>query len=73
MPFLIIWGLSQILRERGTSLVVQWLRLRLPKQGVWVQSLIRELRSHTLLGQETKTQNNIIKNAVKTDFKFKML
>ena len=38
----------------GNSLVVQWLRLRLPMQGVRVQSLIRELRSHTLLGQETK-------------------
>ena len=30
----------------GTSLVVQWLRICLPKQGTWVQSLVRELRSH---------------------------
>ena len=30
----------------GTSLVVQWLELPLPVQGVWIQSLIRELRSH---------------------------
>ena len=39
----------------GTSLVVQWLRLHLPMQGVWVQSLVGELRSHMLLGQKTKT------------------
>ena len=29
-----------------TSLVVQWLRICLPVQGTWVQSLVRELRSH---------------------------
>ena len=29
-----------------TSLVVQWLRLGLAMQGVWVQSLVEELRSH---------------------------
>ena len=31
---------------RGTSLVVQWLRIHLPTQGTWVQSLVEELRSH---------------------------
>ena len=31
-----------------TSLVVQWLRLYLPVQGVWVQSPKGELRSHRL-------------------------
>ena len=36
--------------SEGTSLVVQWLRLRLPMQGVRVQSLVRELRSHMPLG-----------------------
>ena len=30
----------------GSSLVVQWLRIHLPKQGMWVQSLVWELRSH---------------------------
>ena len=30
----------------GTSLVVQWLRLMLPMQGVRVQSLVGELKSH---------------------------
>ena len=30
----------------GTSLVVQWLRIHLAIQGVWVPSLVRELRPH---------------------------
>ena len=29
----------------GTSLVVQWLRVHLPMPGMWVQSLVWELRS----------------------------
>ena len=33
---------------RGTSLVVQWLRIRLPMQGMWVRSLVGELGSHML-------------------------
>ena len=32
----------------GTSLVVQWLRNHLPMQGMQVQSLVGELRSHML-------------------------
>ena len=35
----------------GASLVVQWLKLCLPMQGVQVQSLVRELRCHMPLGQ----------------------
>ena len=32
---------------KGTSLVVQWLRVRcLPMQGMQVQSLVGKLRSH---------------------------
>ena len=31
-------------------LAVQWLRLNLLMQGLWVRSLVRELRSHMLLG-----------------------
>ena len=31
--------------EMGTSLVVQWLRICLPMQEIWVQSLVRKLRS----------------------------
>ena len=38
-----------------TSLVVQWLRLHLPKQEVWVQSLVRVLRPHTPCGQKIKS------------------
>ena len=30
----------------GTSLVVQWLRIRTPMQGTQVRSLVGELRSH---------------------------
>ena len=37
--------------EHGTSLVVQWLRILILLQGVWFQSLIRELRSHIAKGQ----------------------
>ena len=39
----------------GTPLAVQRLRLRLPMQGVWVKSLVRELRCHMPCGQKTKT------------------
>ena len=39
----------------GTSLAVQWLGLRLPMQGVWVRSLVGEIRSHMPHGQKTKT------------------
>ena len=38
----------------GTSLVVQWLRLCPPVQGVWVWSLVGVLRSHMPGGQKTK-------------------
>ena len=33
-----------------TSLVVQWLRIHLPMQGMQVQSLLRELGSHVPWG-----------------------
>ena len=32
--------------DMETSLVVQWLRLRLPVQGAWVKSVVGELRSY---------------------------
>ena len=52
----------------GTSLAVQWLRLCLAMQGVRVQSLVGELRSHMPCGQNTKTWNrsNIVTNSIKT-------
>ena len=39
----------------GTSLAVQWLKLHPPMQGVWVQSLVEEVRSHVPHGQKTQT------------------
>ena len=41
--------------REGISLSVQWLRLHLPMQGVGVQSLVEELRSHMPYGQQNKT------------------
>ena len=54
--------------QLGTSLVVQWLRLRLPKQGVKVRSLVGELGSHMPHGQKTRTYNssNTVTNSIKT-------
>ena len=37
------------------DLVVQWLRVHLPMQGVQVQSLLGELKSHMPQGPKTKT------------------
>ena len=39
-------------RSRGTSLGVQWLRLPFPMQGVLVQSVVGELKSHMSCGQK---------------------
>ena len=36
------------MEQKWTSLVVQWLRTCLPRQGTQIQSLIGELRSHML-------------------------
>ena len=41
-------------RDYETLVGVQWLRLCLSMQRVWVQSLAGELRSHMLQGQKTK-------------------
>ena len=48
-----VWGAIKNIWE--TSQVGQWLRLRLPVQGVQVPSLVGELRSHMPGGQKTKT------------------
>ena len=56
-------------RSYGTSLVVQWLRLHFPMQGVQVQSLVRELRSPPNSWPKIQTINNrsnIINNSIKT-------
>ena len=39
-----------------TSLVVHWLRLCLPKQGLQVLRLVKELRSHTPWGNSACTE-----------------
>ena len=63
--FLLIFIKIQLI---GTSLVVKWLRLRLPMQRVWVWSLAEHLRSHMPCGPKTKTLNrsNIVKSSIKT-------
>ena len=52
------------LQKFGTSLVVQWLSVYLPMQRTQVQTLVRELRSHTPHVQTTKIENraNSVKN-----------
>ena len=35
-------NINFILKDIGTSLVVQWLRIHLLMQGMWVQSLVQE-------------------------------
>ena len=54
--------------EVEISLVVQWLRLHLPRQRVWVWSLITELRSHMHHSENIKTWNrsNMLTNSMKT-------
>ena len=41
-----LFTLAKLESNQGTSLVVQWLRIYLPKKRMWVQSLISEPRSH---------------------------
>ena len=47
-----------LLKWFGASLVVHWLGLHLPMQGVWVWSLVEELRSHTPQGQKKRKEKN---------------
>ncbi|KAJ8797808.1 hypothetical protein J1605_017010 [Eschrichtius robustus] len=35
-------GIEIVTQGLRTSLVAQWLRIRLPMQGTWVQALVRE-------------------------------
>jgi len=49
--------LSSLKGNLGTSLAVQWLRLCLPIQGLQVQSLAGELRSHMPHGQKKKKKS----------------
>ena len=44
------WARAGPAQVWGTSLAVQWLKVCLPMQGMRVQSLVEELRSHMLQG-----------------------
>ena len=44
----------------GTSLMVQWLGRHAPNMGAWVQSLVRQLRSHTPHGVVKKKVQYIL-------------
>ena len=47
----LVIGKTQIKNHvRGFCDMVQWLRIYLPMQGTWVQSLVGELRSYMLQG-----------------------
>ena len=37
-----LYGFKDQEFNSGASLVVQWLRIRLPMQGTWVRALVRE-------------------------------
>ena len=52
----------------GTSLATQWLRLYLPMQGVWIWSLVGELRTHMPKKQEQKHKNksSVVTNIIKS-------
>ena len=54
--------------KEGTSLAVQWLRIRLPMQGLRVRSLVRELKSHIPWGKLSRTlqPKKALRTAVKT-------
>ena len=47
--------------ELGTSLVVQWLRLRASNAGAQVRSLVGEQRSHMLQGAAKKVKKTTTK------------
>jgi len=54
--------------------MVQWLKLHPPMQGVWIQSLVRELKPHMLFSQKRKkkkkknpqSRENIVTDSIKT-------
>ena len=65
---IVILTIFKISPHPGTSLVVQWLRICLPGKGVWVQSLVVELRPHTPRRQNKRNikRSNVLTNSVKT-------
>ena len=61
------FALFKSLQWLWTFLVVQCLRLCFPLQGVWVWSLVRERRSHMLLGPKNQnSRGSVITNSITT-------
>ena len=54
------WGIWIQNTKPGMSLAVQWFRLHFPIPGVWVQSLVRKLRSHIPKNQNIKNRSNTV-------------
>ena len=56
------WGRKELdtTKRLSLSLMVQWLRLLLPLQGMQVQSLFRELRPTCLLAKKPKHRTEAI-------------
>ena len=54
------WGIWIQNTKPGMSLAVQWSRLHFPIPGVWVQSLVRKLRSHMPKHQNIKNRSNTV-------------
>ena len=48
---------SQWKKRRGTSLMVQWLRIHLPRLGMQVQPLVRDQRSHALWSNTPQSES----------------
>ena len=62
---------KQVTKEKKnftTSLAGQWLRLCFPIQGVWVRSLVGELRFYMPHSQKVKTLKKKIRNNMVTEF-----
>ena len=54
---------SPYVKMEGTSLAVQWLRISLLMEGLWVQSLVGELKQGK---NKTYSGNSIVTNSMKT-------
>ena len=50
----------------STSLLVQWLKLYLPVQGVWVRTLVSKLRSHMSCSGKSKHKTETEMNSIRT-------
>ena len=62
-------SLFKIGEHDGTSLMIRWLRPRLPTWGLRVPSLVGEPRSHMPWGQKQNTKQKQYYNKFSKDFK----